>query len=102
MQPKRRPHRVIAGKTIKIHESAGQDERVVSEIWKNLDLVVGKYAEAERRGDVTRKSNSHGLTTHDYAVRLLADGIRKKGFMNEQPSSAKEIAVALNKIRFQA
>jgi hypothetical protein len=45
---------------------------------KKLDLVVEKYADAERRGDVTRKSNSRGLTAHNYAVRLLADGIRKK------------------------
>jgi len=45
---------------------------------KNYDLVVENYADAERRGFVTRKSNSHGLTAHDYAVRLFADGIRKK------------------------
>jgi hypothetical protein len=45
---------------------------------KNLDLIVEKYAEAERRGDVARKSNSHGLTSNNYAVRLLADGLRKK------------------------
>ena len=45
---------------------------------KDPDLVVEKYADAEQRGDVTRKRNSHDLTSHNYAVRLLADGIKKK------------------------
>jgi hypothetical protein len=45
---------------------------------KNHDLVVKNYAEAEQSGHVIRKRNSRGLTAHDYAVRLLADGIKKK------------------------
>ena len=45
---------------------------------KDPDLVVEKYANAEWQGDVTRKRNSHGLTSHNYGVRLLADGIKKK------------------------
>lgn len=45
---------------------------------KNHDLIVEKYADAERRGDVIRKRNSHGLASDNYASRLLADGIKKK------------------------
>jgi hypothetical protein len=45
---------------------------------KDAVSVVEKYVDAERRGDVTRKRNSRGLTSHNYGVRLLADGIRKK------------------------
>jgi hypothetical protein len=45
---------------------------------KDVDLVVKKYADAEQRGDVTRRRNSHGLNSHNYGVRLLADGIKKK------------------------
>jgi hypothetical protein len=48
------------------------------EFGKDPDMVVEKYANAERRGEVTRKRNSHGLTSHNYGVRLLADGIKKK------------------------
>jgi hypothetical protein len=48
------------------------------EFGKDPHMVVEKYANAERRGEVTRKRNSHGLTSHNYGVRLLADGIKKK------------------------
>lgn len=42
--------------------------------------IVREYAAAERRGDVIRKSNDHGLTAEDYARRLLEDA-RKKGWI---------------------
>ena len=45
---------------------------------KNHDLIVENYADAEQRGHVIRKRNSHRLTAHNYAARLLADGIKKK------------------------
>ena len=45
---------------------------------KTPELVIGKYAEAERVGRVIRKKNSCGLTAHDYAIKLFADGKRRK------------------------
>jgi hypothetical protein len=46
------------------------------------DRVVLAYAKAEERGEVPRKSDLRGLTPHDYAARLFADGI-KKGWIDE-------------------
>jgi len=39
--------------------------------------VIQAYADAEQHGEVPRESDLHSLTAHDYAARLLADGIRK-------------------------
>lgn len=39
--------------------------------------IVSAYAEAERRGRVSRMRNRYGLSAEDYAARLLADGLRK-------------------------
>lgn len=39
--------------------------------------IVSAYAEAEKRGQVSRESNRYGLSAEDYAARLLADGLRK-------------------------
>ena len=39
--------------------------------------VVEAYAEAERRGEVKRKSDSHDTSADEYASRLFADGVRK-------------------------
>ena len=41
------------------------------------DKVVAAYAGAERRGDVKRASNVHGITPEEYARRLYADGVAK-------------------------
>jgi hypothetical protein len=40
-------------------------------------LIVKAYAEAERKGDVARKSNKYNLSAESYARALLKDGIRK-------------------------
>ena len=40
------------------------------------DCVAG-YAEAERRGEVGRKQDSHGLSPEAYAAALFEDGVRK-------------------------
>ena len=39
--------------------------------------VVAAYAAAERRGDVARMSDVHGLRPEEYARRLYADGVKK-------------------------
>ena len=49
--------------------------------------VIQAYAEAEQRGEVPRESDLHSLTSHDYAARLFADGIRK-GWLHEPPPPA--------------
>ena len=41
------------------------------------DKVVAAYAAAERRGEVRRASNVHGMTPEEYARRLYADGVAK-------------------------
>lgn len=42
--------------------------------------VIRAYAEAERRGEVDRGSNRYGLSSEQYAERLLADA-KKKGWI---------------------
>jgi hypothetical protein len=44
------------------------------------ERLIAEYAAAERRGDVPRKSNSHGISPEDYARALLSDA-RKKGWL---------------------
>jgi len=39
--------------------------------------TIAAYAAAERRGEVSRRSNDYGLNAEEYARRLLADGVRK-------------------------
>lgn len=41
------------------------------------ERVVREYAEAESRGEVERKSNSHGLTAEQYARALWNDAVKK-------------------------
>jgi hypothetical protein len=50
----------------------------------NEDRVVRAYAEAEQRGEVRRNSDTRGLTAHDYAARLFADGIKKGWIQDSQ------------------
>jgi hypothetical protein len=46
----------------------------------NEPALIAAYADAERRGEVQRRSNDYGLSPEEYARRLLADG-RKKGWL---------------------
>lgn len=41
------------------------------------ERVVREYAEAERRGEVGRKRNSHGYTPEQYARALWNDAVKK-------------------------
>lgn len=41
------------------------------------ERVVREYAAAEERGDVERKSNSHGITAEQYARALWNDAVKK-------------------------
>ncbi len=41
------------------------------------EAIVRAYAEAERRGEVRRESNSHKITPLAYAEALYNDGVRK-------------------------
>jgi hypothetical protein len=43
----------------------------------NEEQMVRAYADAERRGDVSRASNINNVDALTYARLLLADGIRK-------------------------
>lgn len=38
--------------------------------------IVNAYAEAEQRGEVERRRNSHGISAQNYASRLFSDGVR--------------------------
>lgn len=64
---------------------AGQSQRdVMRAIHRRCagdgEQTVREYAAAERKGLVSRKSNSHGLSPEDYARALLKDG-EKKGWL---------------------
>ena len=41
------------------------------------DRVIEAYATAERTGRVPRQSNVKGMTSDEYAQRLLNDGLKK-------------------------
>ena len=47
---------------------------------RNAERAIRAYADAERHGDVIRKSNKHGISAENYARALLADG-EKKGWL---------------------
>jgi len=51
--------------------------RMWSKYGPNQAKVVKEYAAAERRGEVTRASNTTAMGSPDYAKRLLADGLAK-------------------------
>ncbi|MDB4909063.1 MAG: hypothetical protein JWO05_3847 [Gemmatimonadetes bacterium] len=48
----------------------------------NESAVIRAYADAERRGEVSRKSNDYAIDAEEYARRLLADA-KKKGWISE-------------------
>jgi hypothetical protein len=39
--------------------------------------VIREYAEAEKRGEITRKKNSHNVTAEQYARALWNDAVQK-------------------------
>ena len=43
----------------------------------NRERTVQAYADAERRGEVSRARNKYDLSAEAYARALLADGLRK-------------------------
>lgn len=43
----------------------------------NQKATVAAYADAEKRGNVERRSNRHSLSPLKYAKALFQDGIRK-------------------------
>jgi hypothetical protein len=43
----------------------------------NREVCVWGFAEAERVGEVRRRSNVRNLSAEDYAERLFDDGVRK-------------------------
>jgi hypothetical protein len=49
----------------------------------NDDQVVRAYASAELKGEVPRRSNSHGLDAETYARALLADS-RRQGWADSR------------------
>jgi hypothetical protein len=48
----------------------------------NMDLLIKLYAEAEQKGLVPRKSNSHAWSPSQYANALYRDG-RRRGWISE-------------------
>ncbi len=46
-------------------------------IEENKTALGLEYAEAERSGQVPRKSNEHGMDAAEYGERLIEDGLRK-------------------------
>ncbi len=50
---------------------------LVSRFGIDEERVIHEYAEAEKRGEVERKSNSHNYTAEQYARALWNDGMKK-------------------------
>lgn len=48
------------------------------------------YAKAERRGQVTRQKNIHGMSAEVYAAALYKDGITR-GWIREPATSSGEL-----------
>ena len=51
---------------------------LVARYGNNDESIVVTYAEAERKGEVERKNNSHNWDSVTYAKALLRDGKRKR------------------------
>jgi hypothetical protein len=51
--------------------------RIFASVGRDPDKAVRAYADAERRGEIIRKSNRYGIDAEEYARRLLADGMKK-------------------------
>ncbi|MFT5498609.1 MAG: hypothetical protein ACI9TH_004024 [Kiritimatiellia bacterium] len=43
----------------------------------NREAIIAAYAAAEQRGEVTRRSNLHGISALAYAAAIYGDAIRK-------------------------
>lgn len=54
---------------------------------RSREATIEAYAAAERRGELRRKSNKHGLTAAAYARALFADG-EKKGWLTAHGGDA--------------
>ncbi len=54
--------------------------RIYLAVGRDPERAVREYAAAERRGEVGRKSDKHGLDAETYARALLKDG-QKKGWL---------------------
>lgn len=50
---------------------------LVSRFGADEESIVREYANAERRGEVERKSNSYHLTAEEYARALWKDAVKK-------------------------
>lgn len=50
---------------------------IFKRVGNDEDKLIAGYAAAEKRGDVVRKRNKHGMTAEDYARALLKDAAAK-------------------------
>ena len=59
---------------------------MMQELWRrhrpDEQRTIHEYAAAERRGEVFRERNVHGIDAEEYARRLFVDG-RRKGWLEE-------------------
>jgi hypothetical protein len=52
---------------------------LVRRVGMDEERIVREYAEAEKRGEVERKSNSHNFTVEQYARALWNDAVKRGG-----------------------
>jgi hypothetical protein len=50
---------------------------LVRQFGMDEERIVREYAEAEKRGEIERKSNSHNFTAKQYARALWNDAVKK-------------------------
>jgi len=54
--------------------------KLIKELGRNQRAVCLAYAQAEKEGIVTRKSNKNNMSSIDYAIALWINGDRKEIF----------------------
>lgn len=61
---------------------------------RSEEVVIREYAEAERRGEVLRQRNEHGLDAETYARALWRDGM-KKGWLYNFANRLTRLRIAM-------
>ena len=74
-----------------LHSQRDVMRRLYRETGGHDENTVAAYAEAERAGEVERKSDVHATSGEDYARALLRDGLRKGWLLDDLPAPRSPI-----------
>lgn len=68
------PSRSVRPSSLGVSRQRGKMIELFREMGGHPAKTVAAYADAERRGEVQRRSNKNGMPPERYAARLFADG----------------------------